>query len=61
MIEIRKLKILRQPPIINYQININLRIMLNFDSLYYEKNSEKFEDKSYLDKISKLLKRKKGL
>ena len=34
---------------------------VEFDSLYYEKNSEKFEDKSYLDKISKLLKEKKGI
>ncbi|MBU5454245.1 type IA DNA topoisomerase [Caproiciproducens sp. MSJ-32] len=34
---------------------------IEFDSIYYEKNSEKFEDKSYLDKISKLLVNKSGI
>ncbi|ASW42512.1 type IA DNA topoisomerase [Clostridium isatidis] len=34
---------------------------VEFDSIYYEKSSEKFEDKSYLDRISKLLSNKSGI
>jgi DNA topoisomerase III len=46
-----------------YKLNTNYKSKDNieFESLYYENNSEKFEDKSYLDKISKLLAGKNGI
>ena len=42
-------------------INSKSKDNIEFESLYYESNSEKFERKGYLDNLSKLIKEKQAV
>ena len=42
-------------------INSKSKDNIEFESLYYESNSEKFEKKGYLDNLSKLIKEKQAV
>ena len=41
--------------------NLKSKDNIEFESLYYENGSEKFEKKDYLDNLTKILKEKQSL